>query len=205
MSDEQINDDSMHDDESPILDNNIKKPEESQEKEHSEFEKICIDRGWDPNGELSAKDWDENGWKVKNKKLDSLFQTVEKLKNKLVRQEQESYERARAKLEAERIEAIEMADVQRVKEIEEHQKSLSLDPSVKEHIDAFITKHQTWLQGSSFTEREMQEVCKLKDTALINQKLPLEQHFQKLEEYMIERYPAFFIIFNSRGETTFNY
>lgn len=162
-----------------------------EKKELSEFEQICVERGWDPEGEMDAKKWDENGWKIKQKKVDSLFDTIEKLKVKLEKQEKDAYAKARADLEAQRIEAIEMADVERVRQIEDQSKQL-LDPSVKEHADAFITKHQAWFKGTSFRDREMQLVCQNKDYDLGNDKLAPEEHFKKLEEFMTVKYPEYF-------------
>jgi hypothetical protein len=157
----------------------------------SSFEKKMLEHGWKPDGELSAEEWIDNGFKVKNKKLDSLFQTVERLKDKLARQEQDIYARAKAELEAKRIEAIELADVERVKQIEDQTRQL-LDPSVKEHADAFIMKHQAWFNGTSYRDQEMQLVCKSRDKELIEERLPPDKHFEKLEEFMKGKYPDYF-------------
>lgn len=173
----------------------LKVPEEQtsqqDDRQFSEFEQICMERGWDPNGTMNAREWDENGWKHKQKKVDSLFNTIEKLKNKLEQQERDAYAKARADLEAQRIEAIEMADVERVRQIEDQTKQL-IDPSVKEHADAFITKHQAWWNGTSYRDREMQLVCRNKDDELRTNNLPPEEHFLKLEEYMKNKYSDYF-------------
>lgn len=166
--------------------------EEKGERQFSEFEQICLKRGWNPDGKMNALEWDENGWKVKQNKVDSLFATIDKLKNKMEQQEKDAYAKALADLEYKRVEAIEMADVERVKELEEQKKSL-IDPSVKEHIDAFITKHQAWYKGTSFRDREMQLVCNNKDVELGVERLPPQEHFNKLEEFMKNKYPDYFV------------
>lgn len=179
-------------DKNSLLNGDVKEQEpEKINRELSAFEQKMINHGWNPEGELSAEDWIDNGFKVKNKKLDSLFSTIEKMKERYEMAEKDAYARAKADLEAQRIEAIEMADVKRVKEIERQSQEL-IDPSVKEHVDAFKTKHSAWLNGTSFREREMQMICGNKDQELFSMKLNPEQHFEQLESYMKEKYPDYF-------------
>lgn len=172
-------------------DNLIINDSKDSKRDFSEFEQICIERGWDPDGKMNAREWDEYGWKHKQKKVDSLFATIEKMKNRMEQQEREAYAKARADLEAKRIEAIEMADVERVKQIENQTKQL-IDPSVKEHADEFIMKHKAWYQGTSFRDREMQLVCQNRDNELVSENLIPEEHFKKLDEFMMKKYPEYF-------------
>lgn len=165
--------------------------EEKQEREFTSLEQKMMAHGWDPDGELSAEDWIDNGFKVKQKKLDSVFNTVEKLKEKLEQQEKQAYAKAKAELEAQRIEAIEMADVERVRNIEKEIKAV-VDPSVKEHIDAFTEKHKAWLTGTSYRDQEMQMVCGQRDKEIFAEGLPPDKHFEKLEAYMRGKYPDYF-------------
>ncbi len=161
------------------------------EKPFTEFELKMKNHGWDPNGKLSAEDWIDNGFKVKNKKLDSLFNSIETLKEKLVRQEKDAYAQARADLEAKRIAAIEEADLVTVKEIEQQQKVMT-DPSVREYADAFVERNKTWLQGTTYRDLEMSAVCGVKDRVLVNEKLSPEEHFNQLEAFIKEKYPDYF-------------
>lgn len=161
------------------------------EKELSAFEQKMMNHGWKPDGELSAEDWIDNGFKVKNKKLDSLFQSVETLKEKLIRQERDAYAKAKADLEAQRIEAIEEADVKRVKQIEQQANQLT-DPSVMEHLNAFKERNKAWMDGISYRDLEMQSIVRQKDQELANRALPADKHFEALENYMKGKFPDYF-------------
>lgn len=167
------------------------KPEKKKKEEYTEFEKKMMSHGWNPDRELSAEEWIDNGFKVKQKKLDNLYEAVESLKDKLAMQEKTAYARAKADLESKRIEAIEMADVERVKEIEKQSQSL-IDPSVMEHANAFKMKHSAWLNGTSYREQEMQHVCRQRDNELMIEGLSPENHFLKLENYMKGKYADYF-------------
>lgn len=163
----------------------------SSSREFTEFEIKMKNHGWDPEGKLSAEDWIDNGFKVKNKKLDSLFNSIETLKEKLVRQEKDAYAKARADLEAKRIAAIEEADLDTVRTIEQQQQVM-VDPSVKEHVDAFVERNKAWLQGTTYRDQEMAAVVTVKDRNLVAEKLPPEEHFAQLEAYMKDKYPDYF-------------
>lgn len=181
-------------DKDALLDDEVKieeQQESEQEKQFTSLEKKMLAHGWDPDGELSAEDWIDNGFKVKQQKLDKVFSTVEKLKEKLDKQEKDAYAKARADLESQRIEAIEMADVERVQQIEKEIKSV-VDPSVKEHIDAFTMKHHAWLNGVSYREQEMQLACGKRDKEIFAEGLPPDKHFEKLEAFMKGQYPEYF-------------
>src|SRR5579871_642722 len=103
MSEELINDDLQNE----TISSNIK---DEKSRDFTPFEQKMMKHGWNPEGELSAEDWIDNGFKVKNKKLDSLFYSVEHLKNKLEKQERDAHAKVKAELEKERIRAIQDAD-----------------------------------------------------------------------------------------------
>lgn len=157
-------------------------------KNYTDFENKMMSHGWDPEGTLSAEDWIDNGFKIKNRKLDNLFSAVEELKTKMDKEKKDAYAQARADLEAERIAAIEEADLDKVKEIEKKQQTM-VDPSVREYADAFTERNKTWLTGTSYKDMEMAAICGIKDKLLFEQKLPPKEHFAQLEAHMKEKYP----------------
>lgn len=169
-----------------IVDNVEEKP-----RELNDLEQRMQSHGWNPSGELSALDWIDSGFKIKNKKLDSAIDKLERMAQKQEQIEKDAYAKARADLEARRISAIEEADLDTVKDIEKQQHEM-VDPSVREYADAFVDRNRTWLTGTEWRDKEMAAICSVKDRDLLDKKLPPKEHFEQLEAFVREKFPDYF-------------
>ena len=169
----------------------INDTQESNTRELNDLEKRMQAHGWNPDGELSALDWIDTGFKKKQEKIDRTYEKLERLIAKQEKSEKDAFAKAKAELEAKRIAAIEEADIDKVKEIEKQQQTM-VDPSVREYADAFVERNKAWLNGTSYREMEMAAVCSAIDKDLLSQNLNPKEHFEQIEARVKEKYPDYF-------------
>ncbi len=160
-------------------------------KELSEFESKMIEKGWDPSGEKTAEQWLDDGFEIRGKRVDSLYKTVDYLKNKMERDEKEAYQRALNSLKAEKVRAIELSDVNRVEEIERQQASM-LDPNKQNLIVEFENRHSDWLKGTSHLAQKMSEAALNRFSILLNSGMTTDKQLESLENYMMGEFPEYF-------------
>lgn len=186
--------------ESPEVEVNIT-PTIEVEGDYTEFEQEQMKLGWDPKGEKSAKEWASSyplykELTTRGKEISQLKRTVDHMKKLMERQEQAAYQRALDDLQLEKKMAIQRGNIEEVQAIEHQQQNLR-KPTIEDseelfEIDAFKEKHQSWLNGTSYQELKMAEVCHAKDAELATRNLPAAQHLKILESYMMGEFPEYF-------------
>lgn len=170
------------------------------EEHHNDINDLAAEYGWNPEGEKSASEFIKvalDKFPEQSKKIKQLFKAVDEMKDHMSKTEKVAYERAKSELEAERKQAIKAGDVSKVEELEQAQLELTskaidteaeLPPAIKE----FEERNNTWLQGSSFEEIEMQQWVESHGAYLGRKKLPVDEHMALLEEHLKKKFPAYF-------------
>jgi len=166
-------------------------PEGSEQLELSDFELRMQKKGWDPAGEKDAQQWLDDGFEIRGKRVDTLYKTVDYLKDKFQREEKLAYERAIADLKAEKVKAIQARDVNKVEELEQKQAHLT-NSSDQGLIDDFKYRNREWLEGTSYNQLKMAESFLKKDIELTSRRLPTEKHIEAIENYMNGEFPDYF-------------
>ena len=179
------------------------KPQEVQVTEENtltSFELEQQKKGWNPGGRKSAEEWAENEPLVtelrairnENKKYQ---ETINQLKSYVDKQEEIAYKKALSELAQQRTEAIERGDEVTVDRLDEEKKKMAPQPAQEQQhpaITNFYEKHDNWISGTSFEEIEMMAYAQERDRILVQKKLPPEQHFKLLEEFVMKKFPDYF-------------
>lgn len=164
------------------------------------IEALATEYGWNTEGEKSAEDFVKlalDKFPDQSKKIKQLFRTVEELKDHMGKTEQKAYERAKSELEAQRKQAILNRDVDAVAAIDKAQQELqpsqiASQNEIPQAIAEFEERNNTWLNGSSFEELQMQKWVGEHGAILGRKKLPVDEHMKVLEEHLHKQFPDYF-------------
>lgn len=160
------------------------------EKEYTDFEKECMEAGWDPKGAKPAGKWALDGLAVRNEKITDLYKISNDLKDMMSKQEKAIREQAEAELKAERDNAIRRGDLNHVREIEAQQTQAAAQNELHMQAQEFIKRNADWYQGSSYEHIKMQKAAREADMT-IGGNDPAD-HFRRVEEYIKGEFPDYF-------------
>lgn len=162
------------------------------ETQYSDVEKEAMAKGWKPDGgPKSAEEWlrSEPLYKeisASHKKITELKQIVDTLSGQMKQQEERGYKKAIDDLQNQRIEAIQLGDVETVNQIEEQIKSYE-QPAEPEHhqtVEAqeFMSRHDAWLKDPSYEAQKIREFAEKRDKELLGYNLSPTEHIKVIEQ-----------------------
>ena len=167
---------------------------EPVQAELNDFEQDQKAKGWNPDGPKSAEEWARakplyDELKTRGKELKQLRRTVDELKEHMQKQEKVAYEKALKDLQAQRVEAIQSGDVERVQEIDKAQADLPQVNDTPPAVIDFQERHNEWLTSPSFEHMQMREWVTKRDNELAQYNLSPEEHMKTLEEHLHKQFP----------------
>lgn len=168
----------------------------------SDEEREAVKQGWKPDGPLDAGEFIRRGELLD--KISSLNKEIKQMRsamehqNKYMTQQQElGYKKALEDLQARRVEAIHLGDVEQVTELDkqikdvEAQKPPTTDmenPIVRD----FKARHESWINDPSLEGEEMRQFVSERDMALVQYNLSPEEHIKIIEQDLRKKFPSRF-------------
>lgn len=175
----------------------VEQNSDNNDSDYSDFEKSCIEKGWSPEGEKSAKEWDKDyalyaELKRRGKELKKASKRLADYENRLLRIETETYEKAKREL----LEAKHYAnnDQNKIKEIDNKLAELS-SPSQNSLPSEWIEykeQNEDWLSGQEVEHIEMQLYAKEKDEQLLRLNYSPKMHAEALDKLMKNKFSSYF-------------
>lgn len=129
--------------------------------EYSDFEKDCIEKGWNPNGKFSAETWSERYELIKtndktHKRLKALEASLQDMNEYFKKQAAETEKRHKEEIKKLREEAIYNGDVEAFRKYDsEYEQTIKAQTKVDPAIENFNEKHKHWLKSDAPKHLEM--------------------------------------------------
>lgn len=165
-------------------------------EEVSTTEQEAMAKGWKPDGVKSAEEFLRaeplyEEIKSRGKEIKELKETLDALKSHMDKQQEVGYKKALDDLKEQRIEAIQMGDVEAVdkldSEIADHTKQAL--PTV---VESFQERNKTWLNDPSLKAEEMRQFMLERDNQLAKFNLSESEHIKIIEQDLREKFVSYF-------------
>ena len=172
-------------------------------EEVNEVEQEAVKKGWKPDGPKSAEEFLRaeplyEEIKARGREIKDLRVTLEELTSHMKKQQEIGYQKALHELKAERVEAIQEGDVEKVESLERQIKDTetgieeATKPQEHPSVTSFYERHNSWWSDPSYEAQEMRDFAAKRDIELSSQGLSPDTIIETLESDLRYKFPKKF-------------